>query len=68
VFRHEVAGDVLAVPARALLALAEGGWAVELVGPGGTTALVGVELGAVVDGMAEITGEVAEGDEVAVPT
>jgi peptidoglycan hydrolase-like protein with peptidoglycan-binding domain len=68
VVRHEVAGDVLAVPARALLALAEGGWAVEVVGPGGTTALVGVELGAVVDGMAEITGEVAEGDEVAVPT
>jgi hypothetical protein len=67
IVRHEVAGDVLAVPARALLALAEGGWAVEVVGTDGTTGLVGVELGEVVDGMAEVTGDVAEGDHVVVP-
>ena len=67
VIRHEVASDVLAVPARALLALAEGGWAVEVVAADGTTTLVGVELGEVVDGTVEITGEVAEGDQVVVP-
>jgi peptidoglycan hydrolase-like protein with peptidoglycan-binding domain len=67
IVRHEVAGEVLAVPARALLALAEGGWAVEVIGTDGTTGLVGVELGEVVDGMAEITGDVAAGDQVVVP-
>jgi hypothetical protein len=61
------ASDVLAVPVDALLALAEGGYAVERRGATGTTELVGVELGAFADGWVEVTGELAEGDEVEVP-
>jgi hypothetical protein len=61
-----VANDVLFVPVGALLALAEGGFAVELSEPAGTR-LVAVEVGEVVAGLAEIAGEVAAGDEVVVP-
>jgi hypothetical protein len=61
------AENVMAVPVEALLALAEGGYAVELAHADGTTDLVGVELGAFADGWVEVTGEVAEGDEVVVP-
>jgi peptidoglycan hydrolase-like protein with peptidoglycan-binding domain len=60
-----IASGVLTVPFRALLALSEGGYAVEKV-TGSGTQLVGVELGASGDGVVEITGEVAEGDEVVV--
>jgi Putative peptidoglycan binding domain len=60
------AQDVLAVPVDALLALAEGGYAVELVTSGGTE-LVAVELGAFADGWVQVTGDVAEGDLVVVP-
>jgi peptidoglycan hydrolase-like protein with peptidoglycan-binding domain len=60
------AENVLAVPVEAVLALAEGGYAVE-VRDGATTHLVGVELGTFADGMVEITGDVAEGAEVVVP-
>jgi putative peptidoglycan binding protein len=67
----DAARDVLAVPVDALLALAEGGYAVERV-TGGTsgssgTELVPVELGAFADGWVQVTGDVAEGDEVVVP-
>ena len=59
-----------AVPATALLALAEGGYAVEVPdasAPGGTR-LVGVEVGAFdEDGWVQITGDVAPGDQVVVP-
>ncbi|MGH9135911.1 MAG: peptidoglycan-binding protein [Acidimicrobiales bacterium] len=61
---------VLAVPVEALLALAEGGYAVERVGADGTTELVGVGLGAFADGFVEVTGttaDLAEGDQVVVP-
>ena len=61
------AEDVLAVPVEALLALAEGGYAVELAHDDGTTSLVAVELGAFADGWVEVTGDVAEGDQVEVP-
>ena len=61
------AEGVLAVPVDALLALAEGGYAVEKVGSDGTGELVAVELGAFADGWVEVTGEVAEGDQVEVP-
>jgi len=63
------AQDVLAVPVDALLALAEGGFAVERVGAGpqGTSELVTVETGAFADGWVEVSGDVAEGDEVVVP-
>lgn len=60
-----IADDVLTVPASALLALREGGWAVEVVLPAGPE-LTRVELGEVVDGVAEVTG-VDEGAEVVVP-
>lgn len=65
VVRSQAEG-VLAVPVEALLALAEGGYAVERV-TGGGTELVAVEAGAYADGRVEITGAVAEGDEVVVP-
>jgi peptidoglycan hydrolase-like protein with peptidoglycan-binding domain len=57
------ASGVLAVPVQALLALAEGGYAVERV-TGTTTELVGVTLGAAADGFVAITGAIAAGDEV----
>ncbi|MCP5025009.1 MAG: peptidoglycan-binding protein [Actinomycetia bacterium] len=62
-----VATDVLLVPVGALLALAQGGHAVELAGPTGTT-LVAVEVGEVLDGRAEVEGAIAEGDELLVAT
>ncbi|HEY8545205.1 MAG TPA: peptidoglycan-binding protein [Acidimicrobiales bacterium] len=61
------ATDVLAVPVDALLALAEGGYAVERVADDGTTELVAVETGAFADGWVEVTGDLAEGDTVVVP-
>lgn len=63
----ESAADVLAVPVHALLASADGGYVVELV-VGGQARRVPVELGAVADGWAEVTGDIAEGDEVVVPS
>lgn len=54
---------VLGVPVTALLALAEGGYAVERT----DGRLVAVETGMFADGWVEVSGEVAEGDEVVVP-
>jgi peptidoglycan hydrolase-like protein with peptidoglycan-binding domain len=60
------ATGVLVVPIRALVALAEGGYAVEKVS-GASTQLVAVEPGAFGDGIVEITGTgIAEGDAVVV--
>ena len=64
--RQERAG-VLAVPVNALLALLEGGYAVERVTDDGGTELVAVETGLFADGWVEVTGDLAEGDEVVVP-
>jgi hypothetical protein len=61
------AENVLAVPVEALLVLADGGYAVELVHDDGTTSLVAVELGAFANGWVEVTGDVAESDHVQVP-
>ncbi len=62
---------VLAVPIAALLALSEGGYAVERV-EGDSSKLVGVETGVFADGLVEVrpAGGVAlaEGDRVVVPT
>jgi hypothetical protein len=58
--------DALLAPVEAVLALAEGGYAVEVV-EGDTTRLVAVELGKFADGLVAISGEVTEGDLVAVP-
>ena len=59
------AKGVLAVPVEAIVALAEGGFAVE-VADGATTHYVRVTLGAFADGMVEIDGDVAEGQNVVV--
>ena len=59
--------DVLAAPVNALLALLEGGYAVERVTEDGLTELVAVEVGLFADSWVEISGDVAEGDEVVVP-
>ncbi len=66
----EVVGDevlgALAVPVNALLALAEGGYALE-VDRGGVATLVAVETGVFVDGLVEVTGDIAAGDVIIVP-
>lgn len=63
------AEGVLAVPVEALLALAEGGYAVEI--PDSSTLngrrLVGVTVGVFSDGWVQVEGDLAEGDEVIVP-
>lgn len=63
-----LAEQVLLVPVGALLALAEGGFGLEVVGPDGVSALTSVEVGEVVDGLAEVTGEISVGDDVIVAT
>jgi peptidoglycan hydrolase-like protein with peptidoglycan-binding domain len=60
------APGVLAVPVRALLALSEGGYAVETV-RNGKHDLVPVELGAFADGYVEVKGRVQEGEKVVMP-
>lgn len=62
-----VAEDVLAVPVTSLVALLEGGHAVEVVADDGSTSLRAVELGAIVDGWVEITGQIEAGDQVVNP-
>jgi hypothetical protein len=59
--------DVLAVPVNALLALLEGGYAVERLTDSGESELVAVETGLFADGWVEVTGELAAGDAVVVP-
>ena len=49
--------DALVVPATALLALVEGGYAVEVLRDDGSTRLVGVETGLFADGDVEVVGE-----------
>jgi peptidoglycan hydrolase-like protein with peptidoglycan-binding domain len=60
------ATGVLAVPVKALVALAEGGYGVEKLTNGAPT-LVAVKPGAFAAGFVELTSGVAEGDEVVVP-
>lgn len=62
------AEDVLAVPVAALLALAEGGYAVEIDADSGKTRLVRVETGMYAGGSVEITSsELEDGMLVVVP-
>ena len=62
------AENVVAVPVASLLALSEGGYAVEVDRGDGTTQLVGIETGFYADGMVEVTGGAVEpGDRVVVP-
>ncbi|WP_433536140.1 efflux RND transporter periplasmic adaptor subunit [Micromonospora sp. CA-249363] len=59
--------DVLTVPVAALLALAEGGYGVEVV-DGGASRIVAVTTGLFADGRVEVTGTgIAEGTTVVVP-
>lgn len=71
VITSNVAEDVMAVPVAALLALSEGGYAVERV-DGDSTKLVGVETGEFASGLVEVRpsaqGTLAEGDRVVVPS
>jgi len=62
-----VAKDTLIVPVGALLALGEGGYAVERVN-GATTTLIAVELNDVLGGRASVTGDIAVDDELVVAT
>lgn len=60
--------DVLAVPVAALVALAEGGYAVQVV-QDGTVEFVPVETGMFASGLVEISGDgIAEGTVVGVPS
>lgn len=60
--------DVLAVPVSALLALSEGGYAVEVDHGAGGTTLVGVEVGMYADGWVEITSpQIEAGMQVVTP-
>ena len=62
--------DALAVPVTALLAQSAGGYAVEVVGAGGTNHLVAVSLGLFddADGLVQVTGAgLAAGQKVVVP-
>ena len=59
--------DVLAVPVSALLALLEGGYAVERLGEDGTIELVTVEVGLFTDGWVEVEGDLEAGDAVVIP-
>jgi peptidoglycan hydrolase-like protein with peptidoglycan-binding domain len=59
------ADGVLAVPVEALLAIAEGGYGVEVVDAPGRTHLVGVDTGTFADGWVEVSGtDLSEGLEV----
>ncbi|MEM8904631.1 MAG: peptidoglycan-binding protein [Actinomycetota bacterium] len=60
--------DAMVVPTRALVTLAEGGFAVEQVLADGTTVLAAVETGTFDDGVVEITSsQLRPGDDVVVP-
>jgi peptidoglycan hydrolase-like protein with peptidoglycan-binding domain len=62
------ADNALTVPVGALLALAEGGFAVEVVDADGSTHLVRVEAGMYADGIVEISGKgIEKGMKVVVP-
>jgi membrane fusion protein, multidrug efflux system len=59
------ADGVLAVPVEALLALAEGGYGLEVVDGPGRTRLVGIDTGTFADGWVEVSGtDISEGLEV----
>jgi peptidoglycan hydrolase-like protein with peptidoglycan-binding domain len=66
-FTGQSRNGVLAVPVGALLALAEGGFAVEVVGADGSRRLEAVTLGMFADGLVEVSGPgVAAGQRVSV--
>lgn len=58
------AANVLSVPTSALLALAEGGYALQVVQPDGSTRLVGVQTGKFAGGFVQVSGAISEGQQV----
>ncbi|MGF1597252.1 MAG: peptidoglycan-binding protein [Acidimicrobiales bacterium] len=66
VVEETVAADALTVPVDALVALVEGGYAVEKV-DGETTALLAVEVIGFDDAVVAVTGPLGPGDRVVVP-
>lgn len=64
----EARTDVLTVPVAALLALAEGGYGVEVADGAATPRLVPVTTGMFSSGRVEVTGDLTEGDLVVVPS
>jgi hypothetical protein len=64
---RETRPDVLTVPVDALLALREGGYALELVADDGSTYLVAAEVGLFDDRGVEVSGNFRAGDAVVVP-
>ena len=64
----ELAKNVLSVPVTSLLALLDGGYALEVRESGSMTKLVPVETGIYADGWVEVTGQGLEaGIEVVMP-
>ena len=64
----EVIESATVVPTRALVALAEGGFAVVRARGGGETELIGIEIGTFDDGLVEVVeGDLVPGDDVVVP-
>ena len=67
-FVSDSVSNVMAVPVTALLALREGGYAVEVRLTDGTTALVGVEPGFFADGLVEVeSSQLQVGAQVVIP-
>ncbi|WP_406300458.1 peptidoglycan-binding protein (plasmid) [Embleya sp. NBC_00888] len=67
-FTSQSRKDVLSVPVNALVALAEGGYGVEVVDPAGKRRLVGVKPGLFANGRVEISGTgLAKDQKVRVP-
>lgn len=64
---RETRPDVLTVPIDALLALREGGYALEMVADDGSTYLVAAEVGLFDDRGVEVSGSFDAGDTVVVP-
>jgi len=64
---RETRPDVLTVPVDALLALREGGYALEMVADDGSTYLVRAEVGLFDDDGVEVSGAFEAGDQVVVP-
>ncbi len=64
---RETRPDVLTVPVDALLALREGGYAIEMVADDGSTYLVAAEVGLFDDLGVEVSGDFSAGDAVVVP-
>jgi multidrug efflux pump subunit AcrA (membrane-fusion protein) len=62
--------DALSVPVTALVGKSGGGFAVEVVRDGGARELVAVELGLfdTADGRVQVDGDLAQGDQVVVPS